>query len=305
MPITTAIGNNVSAARGGEGEACIAGDERKRREEKVYARVERQLGCCCWLLLLLLTATTGWKDGSGNKVVVELSVNSRGRGRERKGGRGRGREKEKGRGQAEIVRAELGTKGTAYLAGIAFSPRWINAGPPSSSTSSSSFFSFSSSFSSSFFRRRRGRGRHRRRGRLRRRRDRRRGHPPRPRPRRPRRGDRDRRRRSGSSDRRDRPRRDRRRRRCRRLTPRTSVERWRAFSPLSLPLRRGRSSSREAARRGWGPKREAGRRWRGSVCRATGRSVARSLVSRSVRALRSTRLHRVSVLLALRIAHAS
>lgn len=101
--------------------------------------------CCCWLLLLLLllAATTGWKDGSGNKVVVELSVNSRGKGRERKGGRGRGREREKGRGQAEIVRAELGTKGTAYLAGIAFSPRWINAGPPSSSTSSSSSSSFS------------------------------------------------------------------------------------------------------------------------------------------------------------------
>lgn len=38
-------------------------------------------------------------------------------------------------------------------------------------------------------------------------------------------------------------------------------------------------------RRGWGPKRGADRRWRGSVCRATGRS----LVSRSVRALRSTR----------------
>ena len=153
-------------------------------------------------------------------------------------------------------------------------------------------------------RRRRGRGRHRRRGRPRRRRGRRRGHPPRPRPRRPRRADRRvrrRRRRSSSSDR---PRRDRRRRR-RRLTPRTRVERWRAFSPLSLPLRRGRSSSREAARRGWGPKREAGRRWRGSVCRATGRSVARSLVSRSVRALRSTRLHRVSALLALRVAHAS
>lgn len=55
MPITTAIGNNVSA-EGGEGETCIAGGERKRREEKVYARVERQLGCCCWLLLAAAAA---------------------------------------------------------------------------------------------------------------------------------------------------------------------------------------------------------------------------------------------------------
>lgn len=47
---------------------------------------------------------------------------------------------------------------------------------------------------------------------------------------------------------------------------------------------RGRSSW-EPRSRGWGPKRGADRRWRGSVCRATGRS----LVSRSVRALRSRR----------------
>ena len=63
MPITTAIGNNVSA-EGGEGEACIAGGERKRRDEKVYARVERQLGCC-WLLLLAAAAAAATRSYDG------------------------------------------------------------------------------------------------------------------------------------------------------------------------------------------------------------------------------------------------
>lgn len=65
MPITTAIGNNVSA-EGGEGEACIAGGERKRRDEKVYARVERQLGCC-WLLLPAAAAARSYDGVEGRK----------------------------------------------------------------------------------------------------------------------------------------------------------------------------------------------------------------------------------------------
>lgn len=70
-------------------------------------------------------------------------------------------------------------------------------------------------------------------------------------------------------------------------TPRESSG-ARSLPPPRISPRASRTIEleRAAKRRGWGPKREAGRRWRGSVCRATGRS----LVSRSVRALRSTRL---------------